>query len=351
MRISVLLSTVLLAATSAFAHDFTAVVDGQTLCFDIVNKKARTAKVTYRGSIADATAVDVKGLVRIPAQVKHGNATYTVAAIGPKAFANATALTGIVMPQGIEAIGDFAFEGCTHLEQVVFPGNRVKMGQGVFFRCTALRDISLGSDWTTVDLAMFRWSDSLQTISLPAKLEQVKNLKKLKALTQVNVDPNNTRFAGIDGSLYNHDGSVLYGVPRSKAGRLQVKEGTKHITAGALADCTALTSIDLPTSLEDLPMRELAALDGLQTLVFRAESPLTTGYRAGKGMLVLQVANPEVLLVVPAKSKKAYQEALATEPGDYTPDTQSGSLVFTLSAAQLPATKRIKGVKSFTQYE
>ncbi|MGN0036941.1 MAG: leucine-rich repeat domain-containing protein [Bacteroidaceae bacterium] len=351
MRLSLLISAGLLAATSAFAHDFTAEVDGQTLCFDIVNKKARTAKVTYRGSIADAAPADAKGVVRIPARVKHGNATYTVTAIGPKAFANATELTGIVMPQGIESVGDFAFEGCTRLGQVVFPGNPVKMGQGVFFRCTAIRDVSLGSDWTTADLAMFRWSDSLSTLALPAKLEQVKNLKKLKVLTQVNVDPNNTHFAGIDGSLYNHDGTVLYGVPRSKTGRLQVKEGTKHITAGAVADCAGLTSIDLPASLETLPMRELAALDGLQTLVFRAEQPLTTGYRDGKGMLVLQVANPEVLLVVPAKSKKAYQEALATEPGEYTPDTQSGSLVFTLSAAQLPATKRIKGVKSFTQYE
>ena len=351
MKIRFLFGTLLFVASAVSAHDFTTVVDGQTLYFDIVSKTARTAKVTYRGSIADNTPVEVRGVVTIPSKVRNGNVTYTVSAIGPKAFCNAKELTGIVMPQGIGSIGDFAFEGCVKLEKVVLPGNSTKIGQGVFFRCTNIKDVSIGSDWTAIDLAMFRWSDSLDAISIPAKMEKIHNMKKLKGLKEVTVDPNNTRFASHGGSLYNKDGSVLYGVPRAMAGKLKVADGTKSITAGAIADCTMLSSIDLPATVTDLPMRELSELGGLDTLVLRSAMPMTTGYLNGKGMLVLQVANPKIHIAVPHGSKKAYLSALAVEQGEYTKDTKAGSIAYTIMTAQLPTAKSIEGVKSFTNYE
>lgn len=351
MRTKLLFCTWLLALSPALAHDFEVVAEGQPFYFDIVNKTAKTVKVTYQGSIADNNPVKVKGVLTIPAKVKHDNVTYTVAAIGPKAFCNATELTGIVMPQGIESIGDFAFEGCTKLEKVVFPGNRTKIGQGAFFRCTSIKDVTIGSDWTTIDLAMFRWSHCLKALTLPAKMEKVHNMKKLKGLTEVTVDPNNTHFSSHGGSLYNRDGSVLYGVPRNMQGKLKVHEGTQSIIAGAIGDCLMITSIDLPSTVTEMPMRELSELNSLETLIFRAESPMTTGYLKGKKMLVLQVANPQIQVVVPNGSKKAYLSMLATETGEYAREEKSGGIVYTITVAQLPTEKSIKGVKSFTNYE
>lgn len=346
-----LCSLALLLACGAYAHDFSATVDGQTLYFEITSKNSRTARVTYRGSIADGATPTISGVVAIPARVKHDNVTYTISAIGPKAFAGAAELTGIVMPQGITTIGDFAFEGCTALEKVVFPGNKVKLGQGVFFRCSAIKDVTIGSDWTSVDLAMFRWSDSLQVVTLPAKVEKVQNLKKLKHLVAVSVDPNNTHFTSHDGVLYNRDGTILYGVPRAFAGKLRVADGTTTIVAGAIADCLGITALYLPESVAKMAMRELAGLTALKTVAFRSKVPMVTGYRDGKAMLVVQVASNDVKIVVPNEAKKAYQEALATEAGEYAPSTRAGSVPFTIADGQLPTAKSIKAVKNFNDYE
>lgn len=351
-RIYLCLLLLMAGMTMVDAHDFTTTIDGQKLYFDITSKVNRTAKVTYPGSIATApTLAEVKGVVSIPAKVKHDNVIYSITAIGPKAFSGATELTGIIMPQGIVSIGDFAFEGCTKLEKVIFPGNKVKFGQGTFFRCFSIKDVTMGSDWNSIDLSMFRWSDSLQCLTIPAKIEKIQNMKKLKALTMVTVDPNNSRFASFDGMLYNRDGSTLYGVPRAFAGKLKIHDGTEVITIGAFIDCPGITSIDLPASVKAMSMRETSRLDQLETILFRAETPMTTGYHKGTAALVLQVANEKVKIVVPSVNQKAYQEALASEGGEYTADTHAESIPYTIITAQLPQSKSVIGTKSFTKYE
>lgn len=351
MRIRLLCCTLLLAFATVSAHDFTAVVDNQTLYFDVLNEVAKTVQLTYRGSIAENRPADVKGVITIPEKVEYGNVAYTISAIGPKAFSHAEDLKGVVLPQGIDSIGDFAFEDCYKLETIVFPDKKIKIGQGIFFRCVSIKDVTLGRGWSSIDLAMFRWSDSLKSISIPLGIEKIQNMKKLKRLTEVNVDADNTHFTSHEGVLYNYDGSVLYGVPRGKAGKLKVKEGTVTITTGAIRDCLEITSVDLPTTATKMSMRELSELTHLGTLILRAESPMTTGRLQDKELLVLQIANTKVQIIVPNNSKKSYQKALAVEKGEYAAEGNAGSLVYSISSEQLPTTKNIKGVKSFTKYE
>ena len=348
-----ILSVILLMAVclGASAHDFTAVVNGQKLYFSISNKMARTASVTYCGSIADKTVLDVAGDVQVPATVKHEGVVYKITSIDPKAFCGATKLTGIVLPSGITTIGDFAFEGCTSLSKVVFPGNVVKMGQGVFFKCDKIKDVTIGSDWKSIDLAMFRWSDSLSTLAIPAKVERIANMKKLKHLESISIDVNNSRFVSVGGVLYNRDTTTLYGVPRAFAGKLKVPEGTVTVTRGALIDCPAITQIDLPSTLKSMSFRETSRMAGLETIVLRAEKPMTTAYCDGAAVLALQVANNDVKIVVPNDSRKAYKEALACADGEYAEDNKAASVPYVLKATDLPREKSIKGVKNFKDYD
>ena len=68
------------------AHDFSATVDGQKLFFNIKSKTNKTVEVTYNGSISDKKNSEVKGVVEIPAKVKHNNVVYSVVSIGAKSF-------------------------------------------------------------------------------------------------------------------------------------------------------------------------------------------------------------------------------------------------------------------------
>ena len=76
---------------------------------------------------------------------------------------------------------------------------------------------------------------------------------------------------------------------------------------------------------------------------------MVTAKQEGKGMLLLEVANPEVKLVVPKAAAKAYKEILAQGAGEYA--EVGGTGVYAVEANRMPSVKNIVGVKSFTKYE
>lgn len=340
-----------LGCLPAAAHDFTATVNGQRIYFNITDKVNRTAEVTFKGSIADNPVCEAKGEIEIPASVRHHDAVYSITAIGPKAFSGAGELTGVILPPTVTRIGDFAFEGCPRLGKVVFPGGGVTLGQGTFFKCTALRDLSFGSDWKSIDFAPYRWSDSLRAVSIPAKVTKVQNLKSLRALRRVEVDANNARFSAADGVLYSKDGKTLYGVPRAYKGVLKIRGGVETVTRGSLVDCVGLTVIVFPATLKNLPFRETSRMTSLTEVIFKSTEPLLTATASGRSYFLLQVANPDVTVVVPKEAKKAYVKQWAVDPGEYTEIPAQGNIPYQVSAQQLPAAKNIRGVKNFDKYE
>ncbi len=332
------------------AHDFTVTQNGQRLCFNFKSKKDRTIEVTYFGSIAESNVPKLAGTIEIPGKVKHNNEVYTVVCIGEKAFSGAVNLEGVIIPASVKTIENFAFEDCRNLSTVVFPGENIKWGQGVFFKCKSIKNVSFGSDWTSVDFAMFRWSDSLRTISIPAKVKQIKNLKMLKALQSIVVDAGNTHFKSVGGVLYNKDATVLYGCPRAYSGNLKVCEGTKVIEKGAFADCIGITLIDFPETLQSLSFRETRRLKHLQTVLFRGKTPLCTAYKKMEGRLVLQTPQPELQIVVPSASKNAYKSMLIEEAAEFTEEMKENSTPYVVSEDELPKVKNVVGTKDFSKY-
>ena len=344
----VVLATV---ATTARAHDFSVTLGGSRLYFKVTSKAARTAEVTYKGSITSKTPCEVTGVVEIPSKVRHDSLVYTVNAIAPKAFSGATELTGIVLPSTIVKIGDFAFEGCSSLASVVYPGKQPTLGEGVFFGCTSLRDITFGSDWTVLDLAAYRWSDSLVCIAIPAKVEKLQNMKKLRSLQSVSVDANNQHFSSYGGALYDKAAATLYGVPRGMQGALHVKEGTQTIGAGALIDCLDITIIDLPSTLTSMSFRETSRMKKLEAVVLRGIKAPHTAYTADGPVFLLQVASPDVKVVTSKDAKASVASRMATEAGDYYDNAALEGVPYDVGAGEMVTQKNIKAVKNFNDYE
>ena len=85
---------VLLAATRAFAYDFSAVApSGQTLYYNIVNG---AVQVTRHDSYSSLT-----GALTIPSSVTHNGTTYSVTGIGKDAFSGCSGLTMAIQPKWI----------------------------------------------------------------------------------------------------------------------------------------------------------------------------------------------------------------------------------------------------------
>ncbi len=348
MNLKKTISMFLLLAVGSIihAHDFAVTSNGQKLYFNITSENKLTVEVSYYGSIKDKKPSYSDGEVLIPAKVKHEGKVYIVKGIGKKAFSGADKLTGITLPSGLEYVDDFAFEGCTSLSRIIFPGNVVTFGEGVFFKCDKIQDVSLGSDWTSVDLQMFRWSNMLNVITIPAKIEKIKNIKSLKYLETIFVDLNNSHFSVYDGALYNKSGETLYGCPRSHKSGLEIKEGTVNITKGALIDCYKLSEVDFPSTLKNMSFMELSRLTGLKNIVFRSLAPVMTADSGSEEVFLLQLACPEaVKIYVPKKSAKIYKKELINDKGDFV--EIGGDKFIEAKEEMMPSSKSIKGVKKF----
>jgi len=345
----VFLSIFLILFHCAQAHDFVVTLNKQNIYFSIISDEDKTAEVTYPGRIASLSPIKCSGEIEIPSKVRHNDSVYSIVAIGAKAFSGATNLTGIILPESITRIGDFAFEGCTSLKNVVFPHNSIEFGQGVFFKCTSINTVKIGRNWAEINLRMFQWSDSLKTITIPAKITKIRNLKSLKHLTEINVDSRNLNFSSVEGILYNKDTIVLYGCPRAYEKSIKVPEGTEKITQGAFIDCYKIRKIDLPQTLTSISFREFSRIQDLEEIVLRASDPIITAKELGKQeVFMLQVANNTVKLIVPKKSIKIYKKVIATNPGEYS--EKDSDQLYTVSQEQILNQKNLTGVSNIEKY-
>lgn len=337
---------VLLALCSVVsAHDFMITLDGQNVYFNILNKSKKTVEITYNGSIVNNLPTYYEGEFKVPAKVKYEGTVYTVVAVGPKAFAGADKLTAIELPMGVDNIGDFAFEGCTSLAKIIFPGNVVKFGQGVFFKCDKIQNVSFGSEWKEVDLKMFRWSDSLTIVNIPAKMERILNSKSVKNLEIFAADVNNSYFTTIDGILYSADNETLLSCPRAYRGRVVVAEGTKNITKGAFVNCNDIVSVDLPESMESMSFRTFLRMSSLDELIIRNPNPIATAKISGEEVFLLQVSNPDLVLKVAKSAKKAYKEAMNLKAGEYTDLDED--IPYLVELNNMPNVENLVTVKKF----
>ena len=174
-------------------------------------------------------------------------------------------------------------------------------------------------------------------------------MKSLKRLERISVDVNNEKFASIDGALYNKTKEIFYGCPRGYKGVIRIAEGTKEIVHGGLVDCTEVTRVDLPESLESMSFKEFSRMEKLNEIIFRKEKPIATSMTKGVRVFLLQVANSGVKIIVQKKSRKIYENALVKQGGEFT--EINGKIPFVVDADELPSVLNVKGVKNFNKYE
>ena len=150
------------------------------------------------------------------------------------AFSDCTALTSIEIPASVETIEAAAFKGCSSLATVTFEnGSQLKTigggsySSGAFSDCTALTSIEIPASVETIEASAFKGCSSLATVTFE----------------------NGSQLKTIEG-----------GYPSS----------------GTFADCTALTSIEIPASVETIEAAAFKGCSSLATVTFEKGSQLKT---------------------------------------------------------------------------
>ena len=209
------------------------------------------------------------------------------------AFSDCTALTSIEIPASVETIGNTAFSDCSSLATVTFEkGSRLKtIGNNAYYRCTSLTSIEIPASVETIEKKAFMHCSSLATVTfekgsqlktigggysnssdyygafsdcpitsieIPASVETIEAaaFKGCLALAKITFEKgiNLKKISGGYSENRNTDG-YFYG----------------H---GAFAKCTALTSIEIPASVEVIEPEAFWGCSALITVSFEHESQL-----------------------------------------------------------------------------
>ena len=210
----------------------------------------------------------------------------TLTSIGAEAFEK-SGLQSIEIPASVETIEEAAFQGCTALTTVTFEkGSQLKTiggmsgPKGAFSECTALTAIEIPASVETIEEAAFFGCTALMTVTF----EKGSQLKTI-------------------------GGDYL-----------------AKIYYGAFSDCTALTAIEIPASVETIERAAFQGCTALTTVTFEKGSQLKTMGRNSFDCSSLRlfkigmVTPPDAkdafsslpsfaILKVPAESVEAYKKA------------------------------------------
>lgn len=180
---------------------------------------------------------DYKGAMYIPSQIDGIPVEY----IEGNAFENCIGLTSVELGKGIKIIEGYAFNGCTSLTSVKIPDSLTAINGRAFYGCSAMEEFTIPAGFNG---------------NLDEAFIDVDNLKA------INVEDGNKRYMSVNGILYGcryfdsnfikeNEITELVAVPSAyETDNLIIPEGIKTTAHGALYECSKVTGITFPDSME-----------------------------------------------------------------------------------------------------
>lgn len=225
-----------------------------------------TSKINY----SDLTAVS------IPETVTYNSKTYTVVAIGRKAFAGCpttdsipnTSYSNITLkliniPKTVKTIDKYAFYNCTALTTINFLGDGLeRIGRSTFAGCTALKSFYFPQTLKDIGSYSFTSSALEGDIIIPENVTSIgNNAFESTQMTTV--------------SIGNSVSTISESAFQSCNNMTSVTLGNSVATIGAYAfnSCSSLTSITLPKSVKTIQRFAFASCYKLTTVYLKPTMP------------------------------------------------------------------------------
>ena len=264
----------------------------------------------------------------IPETTTYNGKTYTVTAIGIKAFKDYSAMTSVTIPNSVTSIGKSAFEDCSGLTKVnisdlvawcnikfsanplfyahhlylngeevtnlVIPDCITSIGNNVFPGCSGLTSVAIPNSVTSIGSSAFSGCSGLTSVTIPNSVTSIGRsaFHGCSGLTSVTI-PNSVTSIG-DYAFYN-SGLTSVTIPNSVTSigsytfeycssltEVTILNGVTSIGTRAFYDCSSLTSVTIPNSVTSIGFGAFWDCSGL-TSVTIPNSVTSIGGRAFSG--------------------------------------------------------------------
>ncbi len=176
--------------------------------------------------------------VTVPAVI----AERPVIGIAECAFYQKSAITSLVLPEGLTTIGKLAFAGCNQMTSITIPATVTVIGEGAFAECAALSTLTLPAGLTEVSAKLCYNCAALTTVALPAAATTIgaQAFMNCRALTTVT-----------GGAAVTEIGAQAFVDCRALAAfPFAGMAGLSKIGISAFANCAALARPALDESVE-----------------------------------------------------------------------------------------------------
>ena len=238
-----LIAAVFAAALTALCRaDGVAVGDTWTtnnLVYKVSQKADESLYLTLTGSVTTNEVI-------VPSTVTSNDLTLAVLAVANDAFKNKTAITNIVLADGIEFVGTNAFYGCTGLCSVSLGSGLVSIAPSAFYNCRALGEVVLPDSVTNVGYSAFLMCDGVTNFVIGS------GLKRIESVGSGTYPKNAAMHLTIngDGETVIADGAFSSSKIRSVTLRGVKYIGNENLGSnGAFNRCESLESVDFGEGL------------------------------------------------------------------------------------------------------
>ena len=285
-------------------------------------------------------------------------AEVNITALPIQAFYKSTNVENLILPNTLITIGEEMFYQ-SKLKTVVIPANATTIGNSAFEQCASLISIDIPANVETIGTAAFKGCSSLTTVTFE-KESQLKTISggysnpnyygvfsDCTALTSIKIPAS---VKTIEEAAFKGCSSLAT-VTFEKGSQLKTIGGDSY-SSGAFSDCTALTSIEIPASVETIEAAAFRGCSKLATVTFEKASQLKTISTAFSSCPIISIEIPASVETIETSAfrgcsklatvtfEKGYQ--LKTISGDYsTVSTSNYSGVFSdctaLKSIEIPA--------------
>lgn len=175
-----------------------------------------------------------------------------------------TAISNIVIPEGITVIKPYAFKNCTKLIQVDFPVTLTNVDEAAFYACTSLTKVNFPEKVTAIGNYAFRKCTSLNSIQFSKSLISIGESSFYGCVSLAKlVIPDATKTIG----AYAFKGC-------SGLKEVQLGQNLEALKESAFYGCTGLESISIPEQVTLVGDYCFSKNTGLNVVIFNGNAPV-----------------------------------------------------------------------------